>query len=452
MSGIFINYRRHPNSLVVASLAERLGTHFGRDLVFVDHRMEAGSRYPDELRAHLAAADVLVAVVHEGWAAELGRRDPDWVRWEVAQALSSGTTQVVPVLLEGVDPPAEGDLPEDVREFAKLQATRLRAAHLAEDVDRLIVRLERWVAPDLPPRPPSPRPRPRRRWPGVASLLLCVLPLPLALASLAGGSWLEFATVALLSQLLMVFYLLLSAAQLLFQKQTYRLEVSAAAMPYRQYLRKSWIVMALLGVVAVTGLISFVRQGGYWRIPFVLAVTVCAAYYVDQLLHRQTRHDEEWPPEPSGERLHIRRTAARLRERLTTWPDWRPPRSRLQQEQAVRVYLDLAEARLDLLAQRDCPWRSWFKGEHSTYPVVFTAWAASVTALMATATALHPDPVRLLVPTGVVTLVAISVAAATIALDRAVKRRDDGCLVAELTEWQHTVGPLVFLREHARGR
>ncbi|QQQ78176.1 toll/interleukin-1 receptor domain-containing protein [Saccharothrix sp. 6-C] len=450
LSGIFINYRHGPHSVAVAALAERLSMHFGRDRVFVDHRMNSGSHYPDELRARLADADVLVAVVHQGWADEFGRRDPDWVRREIAQALSDAT-EVVPVYLEDVDTPTQGALPEDIRAFALLQGARLRAAHLAEDMDRLVLNLERWIAPDLPPRPREEA-RHRAWWLRTAHLWACALVLPFAPPLLVDGGAEEFAMMALMSLFAMIAYLMVLTALTLALKPVHRLEVRLNSMPYRQYIRKTWITLGLLGVMLTSVLVDFVRKGAYWRFSLVLAIAVCVVFWSHQLLRRYTDHDEEWPPQPSAERHQIRRTAIRLRERLTTWPDWRPPRSRLHQEQAAQVYLDLAEAKVALLARRDCPWRSWLTAEHSNYPLVFAAWAVGVISLMVTAAAMHTDPARLLLSTGVIALVASAVAAACITLDRLVKRRDAGWLAAELTEWQRTVGPLVFLREHIRGR
>ncbi|AXX32181.1 TIR domain-containing protein [Actinosynnema pretiosum subsp. pretiosum] len=78
----------------------------------------------------LEGADVVVSVVHEGRADSLGRREPDWVRDEIVQAFRRGVP-VVPVLLDDVRPPVKDELPEDIREFAVLRATRLRAVETA---------------------------------------------------------------------------------------------------------------------------------------------------------------------------------------------------------------------------------------------------------------------------------------------------------------------------------
>ncbi|MEU4742216.1 TIR domain-containing protein [Actinosynnema sp. NPDC023658] len=450
MSGIFINYRHGLHSVAVAALAERLAMHFGRDRVFVDHQMWSGSRYPDELRARLADANVLVAVVHEGWVDEFDRRDVDWVRLEIAQALSD-STEVVPVLLDDVSPPTKATLPEDIEEFALLQATRLRAAHLTEDVDRLILNLERWIAPDLPPQPREGV-RPRSLWLRAAPLLLSVLVVPFAPPLLVDGGATEFITMAVVSLLFMIAYLIAVTAQALVHKPAHRLETRLTSMPYRQYISRTWVTLGLLGVLLASVLIDFARKGPYWRFSLALAVAVCVVFWAHQLLRRNAEHDEEWPPQPSAERHQIRRTAIRLHERLTTWQDWRPPRSRLHQDQAAQVYLDLAEARVALLARRDCSWRSWLTAGYSKHPIVFAAWVVGVTGLMVTATVLHTNPARLLLSTGVMFLVALTVATTCVTVDRFVKRRDAGWLAAELTEWQQAVGPLVFLREHMRER
>lgn len=68
--------RRGAHALAVVGLAERPAHHFGPDRVFIDTGSTPGGRFPDELDAEPAAGDVVIAAVHEGWAAEfaVGRR------------------------------------------------------------------------------------------------------------------------------------------------------------------------------------------------------------------------------------------------------------------------------------------------------------------------------------------------------------------------------------------
>ncbi|WP_158846664.1 toll/interleukin-1 receptor domain-containing protein [Saccharothrix deserti] len=447
MSGIFINYRHGPHSVAVAALADRLAAHFGRERVFVDHRMASGSRYPDELREHLAAADVLVAVIHTGWVDGFDR-DPDWVRWEIATALDTGK-EVVPLLLEDTPPPTRAELPEDIGELAMRQATRVRAAHLAEDVDRLVLRLDEWVSPSRPATP-RPSPKPRRPWLRAAPWSAAVVLLPVLMALAYGNESWTYVAAAVISLVVMIWTAMSFLVELLMVKPSTRLERRTGVLPYRQFLRRSLAVFALAAGLIAIQLIDFARQGGQWRIYVALVIGVFCFYYIDRMLYRKIRHDQEWPPEPSLERHQIRRTAVRLHEALTASPGRYPSRSRLHQEQAVQVYLDLAETRLILIARRDCTWRAWLTAGHTVVPITFLAWTAGITGLMVTAAVLHAmsgsTSTRLYFAGVVMVLIAAAAAVAGIALNRLVERRTDSQVVAELTEWQQTLGPLIFVR------
>jgi hypothetical protein len=96
---IFVSYRRHPShALVVAGLVAQLRGHLGAERVFIDNDLPPGERYPDELRAELDASDVVVAVLHDRWAADFAAdRRMDWVRYELSIALRHGKT-IFPVV------------------------------------------------------------------------------------------------------------------------------------------------------------------------------------------------------------------------------------------------------------------------------------------------------------------------------------------------------------------
>jgi hypothetical protein len=453
LTGIFINYRHGPHSVSVAALADRLAAHFGHEQVFVDHRMASGSRYPDELRDHLAAADVLVAVIHTGWVDGFDR-EHDWVRWEIGTALATGK-EVVPLLLEDTRPPTRADLPEEIGELALRQADRIRAAHLADDVDRLVLRLERWVARDHPTtsRPPL---RPPRLWRAATPLSALVVVPPVGAAVALGNDPGAYLVVALASLVGMMSVALTFAGQSLMSKPVSRLERRTGELPYVEYLRTYWVLGGLSLAVLAIGLIEFIRQGGQWRIYLMLFFLVLFAHYVDRLRRRYTRYDREWPPEPSPDRHRVRRTAVRLHEFLTGPPGPYPSRSRLHREQAAQVYLELAEVRLFLIARRDCTWRDWSVAGHTAVPITFLAWTAGITGLLTTASVLRAasgEPAtRVYLAGTVVVLITAATAAASIALHRLDARRTDSRVVAELTEWQQVLGPLVFVRDDTRVR
>lgn len=447
MSGIFVNYRHGPHSVSVAALADRLAAHFGPDQVFVDHHMRSGSRYPDELRAKLKAADVLVAVIHTGWVDTFDREPPDWVRWEIETALGDGK-EVVPLLLEDTPPPTRADLPPDIGELALRQVAYVRAAHLPEDVDRLLRRLEEWVPPPDPPEPPRRSAKRLPTWLRATPLAAGAALLPFGLAMAADNDWVSYLTAALMSLAVMFWTAVVFFLQLLASNIGTKQERRTSALPYRQFVRNHWAVFAVLAVTMAIALFEFARQGGTWRFYATPFLAVLLAYYLERMLRREIEYDKEWPPPPSVERHHIRRTVTRLHETLTTPQAPYPYRSRRQQQQVVQVYLDLAAAKLSLAARRDLRWRPWLTAGHSIAPIVFSAWIASIAGLLVTGSVMHPSPSsRLYLADAVLVLIAVVLAAIGVWLDRLAKRRTDGQVVDELAKWQQTLGPLVFIRD-----
>lgn len=135
MGGIFINYRRNDErKLFVQKVHDRLVALVGKRNVFLDFEaIRPGRRYPNELRVHLERADVVVVVLHEGWAQGL-RRKGDWVLDEIRWSLAAGKI-IIPVALGDAPMPKHDELPKVIREFANFQGHRVRTDG---DVDTLI--------------------------------------------------------------------------------------------------------------------------------------------------------------------------------------------------------------------------------------------------------------------------------------------------------------------------
>ncbi len=125
MGGTFLNYRRHDERLAfVRTLHGRLAERFGNRNVFLDSAsIGHGRRYPNQLRRHLDRSDVVVVVIHPGWARELRTDGTDWVHNEIRWALAAGKT-IIPLLLEGTAMPRAHELPRSIRELAHFQAHR----------------------------------------------------------------------------------------------------------------------------------------------------------------------------------------------------------------------------------------------------------------------------------------------------------------------------------------
>ncbi len=158
--GVFINYRGDDSQHCAALLDRELSARFGRERVFRDCRsIPLGDDFADAILGRLRRCRVLLALVGPRWATltdEHGRRridDPgDWIRREIAEAFANGV-RVVPVLVDGVDLPAEADLPPDIARLSRCQYQRLSHRSDEQDVARLVdglIEADRALA--TPPR------------------------------------------------------------------------------------------------------------------------------------------------------------------------------------------------------------------------------------------------------------------------------------------------------------
>lgn len=186
MGGIFINYRRDDTDGEAAHLYGDLAARFGAPRVFLDlEGILPAADFRQRIFEAIDSCNVLVALIGLDWSAMRGpggaRRldEPDdLLREEIARALTRGIP-VVPVLVNNTPMPKV--LPYKVQGLARLQAAPLRNSDWAYDLDRLVRRLEQFMAPSPQPRPrPEPVPArvvqpPRRGGWLVAVLLLVVL-------------------------------------------------------------------------------------------------------------------------------------------------------------------------------------------------------------------------------------------------------------------------------------
>jgi tetratricopeptide (TPR) repeat protein len=148
MGGIFINYRGDDSDTAAALIDRELTASFGSDRVFLDNRsIPAGADFVEELLDRLRACSVLVVVIGPRWLTvtdATGQRridDPaDWVRREIAEALSLGL-RVIPVLTDDVSLPAEADLPEDIAGLSRRQYVPLRRRYPDVDLGFLVKRI-----------------------------------------------------------------------------------------------------------------------------------------------------------------------------------------------------------------------------------------------------------------------------------------------------------------------
>jgi tetratricopeptide (TPR) repeat protein len=148
MSGIFINYRGDDSQTAAVLIDRELTARFGGDQVFLDSRsIPAGSDFVEELLGRVRACSVLLVVIGPRWlsvADGAGQRridDPaDWVRREIAEALSHGL-RVIPILTGDAALPAEADLPQDIAGLSRRQHVPLRRRYTDVDLAFLVKRV-----------------------------------------------------------------------------------------------------------------------------------------------------------------------------------------------------------------------------------------------------------------------------------------------------------------------
>lgn len=464
---IFINYRSGAHSVAVSALAERLGHHFGQDQVFFDAHLLSGSRYPDELREHLNACEVLLAVIHSRWADDLAERASgglDWVEYEIATALVAGKT-VIPLVLDQAELPRADEVPSSVAELTLRQAARLRTANFTSDINALIERLESHVIPvqnlavddhdDVPVD--HPRKQLGLKWKTLAwSLAFALVLLPYALSD--WGTMPRFLGTATASTLMMLPYGLLLALFLCAQPAIYRFERRTGPRSFRNHAVRIWALVALALIVVILSWRNLVQMtselvsmSGDLRIFVTLAGIVGVLYWYHRLYSNLDLRDTRWPPIVTLEPAVFRRAAWRLHEQLAAGDGWQRPLSRLQQEQAVSTYLRLCEVRLKLEEEARTSRREWTRAgcPHGRFTAFHLGWATTTIAHLAIACWYigAGTPAWIYIWGLALLIIILTLAAITVAVDFRMYHMTRKRLVEELTELQAQLGPLVFMQK-----
>ncbi|WP_026269780.1 toll/interleukin-1 receptor domain-containing protein [Salinispora arenicola] len=376
--GIFVNYRRNflclgPGGVahdsepgLVEVLTDRLRRHFGADQVFLDvETMQAGDRYPEQLRRGLARAEVLIAMIGHHWLAETryrqGLPSKDWVRWEIGEALR--TDKVIVQVLLGDAPMVPADqLPADLRELAHRQVFRLRPGSFASDVDRLIAHLEQHVARTWNPPSPAP-PVTTRRWimvPALAIPVALLVTMPaLVIRNPAGGrqAATELFPFTIGFALLALVFALAITAIYRWRESFDNFTKTVNEAPRNVYLYLGIGPAVLAGTVAIVQLMNSLGTPEFGPLPAVAGVLLAMLFALVciPIVIQQYQESQEWPPLLDGRSSaplgRLRGAIARYRERTAGWS---PPLSRIQRDQ-TRWFRDrLAEGvrEMRLRAQR----------------------------------------------------------------------------------------------------
>jgi hypothetical protein len=409
VSGIFLNYRYSSERvLTVGAMHNFLARHFGADQVFMDRQMRTGTRYPTEILGRLAQADVLVAVIHDGWLAEC-RGEGDWVYREIKEAIEQGKHLVQVVLPDArrlKDKELKQSFP-DIRELAKRQAHKLEQfdrdmAILARDVEKHIA--PTWAPPHIPaPRDPS---RITRR---VAATLSIAVLVPLLLAAArrltTEQAGLSVAAVLLFSVGILAYLLIGGVVTTIARHPVYRWETKPLfTQPFWRRLETPLVLVPAF--MLATG----VWLASRWPWPAFVGGTLVLFYAVlrswSRLRDEEIAAEDGWPVATTAMELRpgaLHADVGRLRVRLER--RWSRPLARNQRDQALWVLARLDEA-VDRLTGATRRSRSaWLV--HSTvlrpigqmYALAGAAGASALVALWALALAQGTIGLRLAVIT-----------------------------------------------------
>jgi predicted ATPase len=134
---IFLSYRREDSAGYAGRLHDTLAMRFGPENVFLDvDSIEPGANFETVLEETLAGCDTFLVLIGPRWSDTedaSGRKRlfdrTDYVRREIELALSTGTTRIIPVLVDGTHLPDPGDLPDSIAPLVKHQAVSLSNAN-----------------------------------------------------------------------------------------------------------------------------------------------------------------------------------------------------------------------------------------------------------------------------------------------------------------------------------
>lgn len=380
MGGIFINYRRNDErKLFVHKVHDRLVSRVGKRNVFLDFQsIPPGKRYPNELRAHLERANIVVVVLHEGWAQGL-RRKGDWVLDEIRWSLEAGKT-IIPVALGDAPMPKHDDLPREIREFANFQGHRVRAGNEdgfdENDVDALIEKVVNEMG-----RSASVGQTPRRPWVGWLSVGVAAVAFAAPVVLLPADTR-ELAIYASLYAL--VFPVSLAIALLLVALIRKPLNTAERMTqdfdPTRYYL----LVAVPAGIVLVAFCVALVFSSPVDPVmrPLLVVIAGLGALYAVFLLmgvyKRERFREENWPvrvPEPV-KAAPVRRELERLGRKLASTGDMT----------RVRWHIRHLENAADALMRDASRGRwGWLTADHPAMLLVCAAWTPAAVGLMTSA-------------------------------------------------------------------
>jgi hypothetical protein len=150
--GIFLSYRREDSGPYARMLKTQLDRRFPRAQVFMDvDSIEPGLDFAEVIREKVDSCAVLLALIGRQWATLTDKQEQrrldnpeDLVRSEIRAALEGGL-RVIPVLIDGAQPPRLEQLPPELQKLARLNSLELSYSRYEYDEERLLGVVERLL-------------------------------------------------------------------------------------------------------------------------------------------------------------------------------------------------------------------------------------------------------------------------------------------------------------------
>lgn len=144
MTKIFISYRRDDSAGHAGRIYEKLCETFQPDDVFYDtSTITDGAQWDALIRQNLESSKLLIAVIGKRWLSPRLFEPGDYVRLEISTALER-SIPVIPVFVDGAEPPPAADLPADLQTLSAHQGRWLNHrshASYESDLNHLIANI-----------------------------------------------------------------------------------------------------------------------------------------------------------------------------------------------------------------------------------------------------------------------------------------------------------------------
>ena len=145
---LFVSYRRADSEASARGLFEALKSRYGERRVFLDTSdIPYGEDFRRAIRRRIAASDVMLVLIGKQWLSAANERGPrlqqpdDPVRFEIETALANNELRVVPITIDGAEPPSASALPPSISSLGVLNMARLRNETFDVDFNALVDQL-----------------------------------------------------------------------------------------------------------------------------------------------------------------------------------------------------------------------------------------------------------------------------------------------------------------------